>query len=432
MYSGKATPKGRRVKCILLFAFLAFSWSDAMAQEYLAMRLNDVCSIFGGRSVQFDTIFTPQFLDKVPPMQLRMIVTQVTAESGPCSSIRITDQRSGYQVFAEGSTSGGWLLPFTLTVETTPPHRIAGLYVRPPVKPTLDINSVVEDFKALPGKTSLMVADLTSGITLASHASSERLPIGSTFKLYVLGELLTSMHKWEDVTRIDSSLYSLPSGSLQTWPHGAPITLHTLACQMISVSDNTATDHLLHVLGADAVMRGQAMLGHSAPEVNDPFLSTREMFLLKFCDQGRYAQAYARAEPSERREILRLVKDTFALSDVAISSTPVLPDSVEWFASTAEIVRALDWFRMASSTKEGAAALEILEINPGLMLDRTKWKRVCYKGGSETGVINMSYLLQNTEGKWFALSATWTNTQSSVDDLKFSGLVERTIRLLAP
>jgi beta-lactamase class A len=296
----------------------------------------------------------------------------------------------------------------------------------------VDINSVVEDFKALPGKTSLMVADLTSGITLASHASSERLPIGSTFKLYVLGELLTSMHKWEDVTRIDSSLYSLPSGSLQTWPHGAPITLHTLACQMISVSDNTATDHLLHVLGADAVMRGQAMLGHSAPEVNDPFLSTREMFLLKFCDQGRYAQAYARAEPSERREILRLVKDTFALSDVAISSAPVLPDSVEWFASTAEIVRALDWFRMASSTKEGAAALEILEINPGLMLDRTKWKRVCYKGGSETGVINMSYLLQNTEGKWFALSATWTNTQSSVDDLKFSGLVERTIRLLAP
>ncbi len=396
------------------------------------MRLNDVCSIFAGKSVQFDTIFTSRFLEKVPPMQLRMIVTQVTAESGPCSSIRVTDQRSSYQVFAEGSTTGGWLLPFTLTVETTPPHRIAGLYVRPPVKPTVDINSVVEDFKALPGKTSLMVADLTSGITLASHASSERLPIGSTFKLYVLGELLTSMHKWEDVTRIDSSLYSLPSGSLQTWPHGSPITLHTLACQMISVSDNTATDHLLQVLGADAVMRGQAMLGHSAPEVNDPFLSTREMFLLKFCDQGRYARAYAQAEPSKRREILRLVKDTFALSDVSISSTPVLPDSVEWFASTAEIVRALDWFKMASTTKEGAAALEILEINPGLMLDRTKWKRVCYKGGSETGVINMSYLLQNTEGKWFALSASWTNPQSSVDELKFSGLVERVIRQLAP
>jgi beta-lactamase class A len=420
------------VKCILLFAYLAVSWYSASAQDFVAMRLNDVCSIFAGKSVQFDTIFTSRFLEKVPPMQLRMIVTQVTAESGPCSSIRVTDQRSSYQVFAEGSTTGGWLLPFTLTVETTPPHRIAGLYVRPPVKPTVDINSVVEDFKALPGKTSLMVADLTSGITLASHASSERLPIGSTFKLYVLGELLTSMHKWEDVTRIDSSLYSLPSGSLQTWPHGSPITLHTLACQMISVSDNTATDHLLQVLGADAVMRGQAMLGHSAPEVNDPFLSTREMFLLKFCDQGRYARAYAQAEPSKRREILRLVKDTFALSDVSISSTPVLPDSVEWFASTAEIVRALDWFKMASTTKEGAAALEILEINPGLMLDRTKWKRVCYKGGSETGVINMSYLLQNTEGKWFALSASWTNPQSSVDELKFSGLVERVIRQLAP
>lgn len=417
---------------ILLIAVVLTSTSVALSQPHITMRLNDVCAIFAGKPVQFDTIFTAQFLEKVPPMQLRMIVNQATSESGPCSSIRISDQRSSYQVFAEGTTTSGWLLPFTLTVEAAPPHKIAGLFVRPPVKPTVNINSVVEEFKALPGTTSLMVTDLSSGITIAAHASSQRLPIGSTFKLYVLGELVTSMHKWEDVTRIDSSLFSLPSGSLHTWPHGSPITLHTLACQMISVSDNTATDHLLQVLGADAVQRKQALMGHSAPEVNDPFLSTREMFLLKFTNNAEAARAYASAESAERRQILRRVTDTFNLADISLSSSPVLPDSVEWFASTAELVRALDWFRIASSTKEGAAALDILEINPGLQLDRSKWKRICYKGGSETGVINMSYLLQNNEGKWFALSATWLNTQAAVDDLKFSGLVERTIRLLAP
>lgn len=416
---------------ILLIGLLVSS-GLAYSQSYVAMRLNDVCAIFAGNSVQFDTIFTAQFLEKVPPMQLRMIVGQVTAESGPCNSIRVTDQRSAYQVFAEGTTSSGWLLPFTLTVETTPPHKIAGLFVRPPVKPTVDINSVVDEFKGLPGSASLMVADLSSGITLATHNSAERMPIGSTFKLYVLGSLLTSMHKWEEVTFIDSSLYSLPSGVLQTWPHGSPITLHTLACQMISISDNTATDHLLHVLGQKAVQRHQAIMGHSAPEVNDPFLSTREMFLLKYSDQGAQAHAYARADVAERHAILDHVRDTFSLADMSLSSSPVLPDSVEWFASTAEVVRALDWFRIASTTQEGKTALDILEINPGLQLDRTKWKRICYKGGSEPGLINMSYLLQNNEGKWFALSATWLNTQAAVDDLKFAALVERTIRLLAP
>lgn len=417
---------------VLLIVVMLTSAGIALSQPHITMRLNDVCTIFSGKPVQFDTIFTAQFLEKVPPAQLQLIVKQVTAESGPCSSIRVTDQRSSYQVFAEGTTTTGWLLPFILTVEMAPPHKIAGLFVRPAVKPTVDMNSVVEEFKSLPGKTSLMVVDLSSGVTLASHASSERLPIGSTFKLYVLGELVTSMHKWEEITRIDSSRYSLPSGSLHTWPHGSPITLHTLACQMISVSDNTATDHLIHVLGADAVQRKQALMGHSAPEVNDPFLSTREMFLLKFTDQGASARAYARAEPDERRQILRRVNDTFDLSDISLSSAPVLPDSVEWFASTAELIRAMEWFHIASTTQEGSAALDILEINPGLQLDRSKWKRICYKGGSETGLINMSYLLQSTEGKWYALSATWLNTQNAVDDRAFSTLVERTIRLLAP
>ncbi|MEY2720472.1 MAG: hypothetical protein RLZZ273_1838 [Bacteroidota bacterium] len=417
---------------IHLLLAIAVSAVATHAQSHISMRLNDVCAIFAGKSVQFDTVFTAQFLEKVPPMQLRMIVSQVTSESGPCTTIRISDQRSAYQVFAEGTTASGWLLPFTLTIESTPPHRIAGLFVRPPVKPTVNIDGIVEEFKALPGRTSLMVADLSTGITVASHASAERLPIGSTFKLYVLGAFVSSMHTWEEVTQIDSSLNSLPTGVLHSWPHGSPITLHTLACQMISASDNTATDHLLRIVGREAVQRHQALMGHSAPEVNDPFLSTREMFLLKYCDGGLPARAYASADPADRRAILRQVQDSFSLADVSLTTAPVLPDSVEWFASTAEIVRALDWFRIAATTAEGKAALDILEVNPGLQLDRTKWKRICYKGGSETGVINMSYLLQNTSDKWYAVSATWLNAEGSIDDVKFSGLIDRTIRLLAP
>src|SRR5690606_39753601 len=44
---------------------------------------------------------------------------------------------------------------------------------------------------------------------------------------------------------------SLPTGILQEWPVGTPMTIQSLATLMISISDNTATDVLLRVAGRD-------------------------------------------------------------------------------------------------------------------------------------------------------------------------------------
>ena len=79
----------------------------------------------------------------------------------------------------------------------------------------------------------------------------------------------------------------------------------------------------------------------------------------------------------------------------------------------------------------GEQLLSTLSINPGLMLDAKSWKRICFKGGSEPGVINMTYMLQSQNGTWYALSGTWLTT-NTVDEVKFAGLIERVIRLLAP
>jgi len=54
-----------------------------------------------------------------------------------------------------------------------------------------------------------------------------------------------------------------------------------LANRMISISDNTATDHLLLTVGREAVESIQAAMGHSAPGLNAPFITTRELFVLK-------------------------------------------------------------------------------------------------------------------------------------------------------
>ena len=77
------------------------------------------------------------------------------------------------------------------------------------------------------------------------------LGIGSAFKLYVLAELVRAVNdgerQWADVVALDSDVMSGPSGVLQGWPTGTPMTLQTLATLMIYISDNTATYNLVRV-----------------------------------------------------------------------------------------------------------------------------------------------------------------------------------------
>lgn len=423
------------MRIVLLSCLFVLLATSAYAQSQISMRLQDVCTILAGRPVQHDTIFTQRFLDQVSPAKLSTIVQQVTSEAGPCLGIRVIDQRSNYSVTAEATTALGWIIPITLTVEPSAPYKIAGFFIRPPVKPVANLKGIEEEFASLSGMSSLTVVDLTNGTVLASHASSTRLPIGSTFKLYVLGELARRINegtlKWDDVILLDSSARSMPSGVLQSWPHGSPLTVHTLACEMISISDNTATDHLLRFLGAEAVYRQQEFMGHDAPSVNDPFLSTRQLCMLKYINNGVAAKAYASASASERASILKDIATQHSFAEVNYSDKPVYQDSVEWFATTQELTRAMNWLRQKASGPAGEHILNVMSINPGLQIDSKSWKRICYKGGSEPGVINMTYLLQHTNGTWYALSGTWLSTHQ-VDDVKFAGLIERAIRLLAP
>ncbi len=93
--------------------------------------------------------------------------------------------------------------------------------------------------------------------------------IGSAFKLYVLStlsrEIAARRRSWNDVVPLDQRSY--PSGILQDWPQGTPMTLQTLATLMIAISDNTATDQL-------------AATSHAAPELGQRFSTTREFFQL--------------------------------------------------------------------------------------------------------------------------------------------------------
>ena len=66
---------------------------------------------------------------------------------------------------------------------------------------------------------------------------------------------------WKDVVELVPEHRSLPSGILQGWPDHAPMTVYGLAGLMISISDNTATDALLTLVGCNARITASLALG---------------------------------------------------------------------------------------------------------------------------------------------------------------------------
>jgi hypothetical protein len=195
---------------------------------------------------------------------------------------------------------------------------------------------------------------------------------------------------------------------------------------MISRSDNSATDALLAALGRDKVEAILPMVGVQAPERNRPFLSTREAFALKLGDAALLARWNA-ADEAGRRALLDGViapVETAALDPTRLGGPPLAIDEVEWFASPADIVRTLDWLRRNG----GETALDILAINPGLGPNLARdFDYFGFKGGSEPGVLNTSFLLRNKAGRWIALSVSWNNVAAPLDEAKFVGLVSRLV-----
>jgi Beta-lactamase enzyme family len=297
--------------------------------------------------------------------------------------------------------------------------------------PAAQVPALFGEIVGLPGEVSLAAARLEqSGPANFLTQKAERpLAVGSAFKLFILAELVRQVkageRRWSDVVPLGPP--SLPSGLLQDWPKGAPMTLHSLAALMLSISDNSAADTLLALLGREKVERLLPELGVRAPERNRPFLSTREAFALKFGDPALLARWKA-ADEAGRRKLLP------GLSAVAPSTFRPWPGGrpagiaeAEWFASPADLVRTLDWLRRSGDS----TALDLLAINPGLPPALAKdFAYFGYKGGSEPGVLNLSFLLKNREGRWLAVSATWNNEAAALDDARFGALMGRLIALM--
>lgn len=422
---------------LLLAALLLFALpGSAMAKDDDALaaaaesRAAQVVAVLQGTTMP-EEVFSPAFLEAVPPSQIEALRKQLTDADGHAQAVEhFSYKGSGAATLTVRFEKA--LAEAALQLSAEEPHLIAGFRITN-VEPIGDTpQKIIADIAALHGRASIGVYALEQSgprAIFGSPTASEQLAIGSTFKLYVLstlaGEVKAGKRHWSDVVPLGPP--SLPSGQMQNWPAGAPVTLQTLASMMISISDNTAADNLIRALGRKSIEAELVASGHSAPARDIPFLTTIENFALKAGGPARIA-AYAAANDERQRALLdewapTLTADNIDLSKLA-GATPRAIDKLEWFASNEDVARIFARLR----DEDEPRALAILSINKAIPeAQAKKWAYVGYKGGSELGVLNLSWLLKDRQGRWFVVSVSWNDPEQAVDESTLLGLSMRAI-----
>jgi hypothetical protein len=256
-----------------------------------------------------------------------------------------------------------------------------------------------------------------TGTCLPVHrlASSTIRPTASQFKLFVLGALANQIRtgrlSWEQTMTVDDAVKSLGNGpgSLQLAPAGTVVSVEDAATKMIQISDNTAADMLIALVGRNNV-EAQARQWTAKPSANEPFLTTREMFLLHYV--ASLADRYLATPRRQRDAFLTSSVDPLPLGAIAsgISLDPRYVEQIEWFASPDDICRAFAGLQSLSKDPRLSplATIPTHEVG-GIGLDASEWPKVWFKGGSEPGVLTLGWLATNRRGETFVVEAMVSN-----------------------
>jgi len=335
--------------------------------------------------------FAPIVLQQANVGQLQSIIDQLKEQLGAYQGVHPDGDHFSTE-FEKGS------VPTYVTLDGT--GRIVGLFFRAPVPKSKDLSAALASIKQLPGQVSLVIVSGSKPTT--EYNADTALAIGSAFKLAILAAIKKQVDagrmSWRQIVTIKDNWKSLPSGILQTWPAGSPLTLTTVCTLMISQSDNTAADLALHVVGRPAVEA-------EAPR-NQPFLSTREAFQLKDPHNADLLAKWRNGDALVRRDVLASLTSK-PLPNADIFKGGLTDTDVEWFFSVKELCTLMG----------DVASLPLTSISPGVA-DPDRWAHVSYKGGSEPGVLNLTTQLTTKQGKTYCVSATWNDTKP-LDEKQF-------------
>lgn len=276
-------------------------------------------------------------------------------------------------------------------------------------------------FEKLPGKTAFLFTELTptGPRMLYGMRQDQRFAIGSSFKLFILGTLADEVNAdrrgLDNVMRLRADLVGPPHSELASWPVGSPVTLQTLSLKMISISDNTATDHLLHLLGRRQIEKQMNTMGHRHPGWNRPLLSTREMAMLRDRAEGLPGSRYQPLDEEARRKFLA---DRFSgpPNYDKLDFDTAAYHLAEWYATPLDMADALAWLKNNTQPDQPAHPLRaVLAVVPKLPHDAKTWPYVGFKGGSEDQLLVGNWLLKNKNGRWYTFHVFYNNPRGEAD-----------------
>ncbi len=417
---------------------------DTNAGRHLAWTIENLNS--GGEDTSVEDIearFTEGYLNALSAEDLIDTFAVMSPDLKPVSLNRLEGGATDQHATALLNTSAGYYR-INLACEFDEPRKINDYWFQPVAIPAAPerprtwqgINSRMSRIAPLAG---LYAGEIVDGTTyeIASYRPDELTPIASTFKLYVLASLgrlaLEGQIAWTDIVTIENDLRSLPSGLLHYEPAGSTFPLEYVAERMTAESDNTATDHCIHVCGRETIERDLFQFGHSSPLAMQPLMYTREWFAIRIRWNSDEIDEYLDLSIPEKREVLEHIVDPLAdtLVEWETWPGPAESDRVEWFATPADLGRLLGHLQRYATNPATAPVANALSYNNGMCFDPQSWSFVGFKEGYETGLKVMTWLLQRRDGRWFGLTGYVHDLGSEIDGEALKEMMAASAALLA-
>jgi beta-lactamase class A len=341
--------------------------------------------------LQAEAWFDEAFLTAVPEEQIAELITQLTTQLGALQAVE--GEGNPYTLVFDLGT-----IPATIQLDAE--GRIETLFFESPTYAVTDIDEAVAMIGELPGEVSVLATK--NGEEIAALNAETPLGVGSAYKLAVLKilrqQIEEGIHQWDEVVTLAPEWKAPPASLLRDWPDDSPITLHTLATLMISISDNTAADALLQIVGREEV---ETLTPNSRP-----LLTTQELFKLKSPENADLLEEYRASDEAGKRAIL----DTLATlpPPQAPSTTPIL--DVEWFFTAYELCDLI----------AQVEDLPLMSVTPGPASSQPdRWSHIAFKGGSELGVLNLTTWLETEAGDTYCVTMTQNNPEAAIDENEF-------------
>ncbi|WP_168879823.1 serine hydrolase [Rhizobium sp. P28RR-XV] len=335
--------------------------------------------------------FSPEFLKQVSSAHVEQIISRIKGALGPLKGVQVNDG-SGFLQFENAR------VPVRIGFDKG--ERIEMLWVGSPQLENLSLEDLVQKLKGVAaGVISVFVT--VDGKPVLDEKSEKPLAVGSAFKLIILKAYEDAVKagdiKRDQVVMLEDHDRSLPSGTLQVLSPGTPVTLEVLAQLMIKISDNTATDALLRILGRDKL--------ETISPRNVPFMTTRELFQLIAPGAGDIRAQYKAGELQERRKILSSLNSE-RLPEVNRIARFATWQDVEWYLTAREICELLGELERTPALDDSSQPL----------FEGMDWQHIGYKGGSEYGVLNLSAIGTTRQGHKVCVVVTANGNAPQAED----------------